>query len=75
MTHPHREFNDDHTPLAYLITANCDPEIVLNTFKGNATRTMREAGCWQSPGTPWIRKGSKRQSLDGAGHNGSDCLC
>ena len=148
MTHPHREFNDDHTPLAYLITfrcygtwlhghsrgsvdrlhnrygapliapnrrwlqhneralkhppvnlsrrrrtavkeaiqevcrirrwqlwtcnirtnhvhtvvtANCDPEIVLNTFKANATRKMREAGCWQSQGTPWVRKGSKRR--------------
>ena len=43
-----------------VVTANCDPEIILNTFKGNATRKMREAGCWQSPGTPWVRKGSKR---------------
>jgi REP element-mobilizing transposase RayT len=44
-----------------VVTASCDPEIVLNTFKSNATRKMREAGCWQSPGTSWVRKGSKRR--------------
>jgi len=43
-----------------VISANCDPEIVLNAFKANATRKMREAGCWQSGKTPWVRKGSKR---------------
>jgi len=42
------------------VSANCDPEIVLNAFKANATRKMREAGCWQSGKTPWVRKGSKR---------------
>src|SRR5712691_2694223 len=44
-----------------VVTASCHPEIVLNTFKANATRKMREAGCWQSHGTPWVRKGSKRR--------------
>jgi REP element-mobilizing transposase RayT len=44
-----------------VVTANCNPDIVLNTFKANATRKMREAGCWQSAGTPWVRKGSKRR--------------
>ena len=44
-----------------VVSANCDPEIVLNTFKANATRKMREAGCWQSHGTPWVRKGNKRR--------------
>ena len=43
-----------------VVSANCDPEIVLNAFKANATRKMREAGCWQSGKTPWVRKGSKR---------------
>jgi REP element-mobilizing transposase RayT len=42
-----------------VVSANCDPESVLNTLKANATRKMREAGCWQSSGTPWVRKGSK----------------
>ena len=36
------------------------PEIVLNAFKANATRSMREGGCWQSPMSPWADKGSKR---------------
>lgn len=36
------------------------PEIALNAFKANATRKMRETGCWQSDKTPWAAKGSKR---------------
>ena len=44
-----------------VVTANCDPEIVLNAFKANATRKMRESGCWQSGKTPWVKKGSKRR--------------
>ncbi len=43
-----------------VVTANCDPEIVLNAFKANATRNMRESGCWPSVKTPWVKKGSKR---------------
>ena len=43
-----------------VVTALCDPEIVLRALKANATREMREAGCWKSSGTPWARKGSKR---------------
>ena len=43
-----------------VVTAACDPEIVLRALKANATRKMREAGCWQSKHTPWARKGSKR---------------
>lgn len=42
-----------------VVSANCNPEIVLNAFKANATRKMREAGCWQSGKTPWVKKGSK----------------
>jgi REP element-mobilizing transposase RayT len=36
------------------------PGIVLNAFKANATRSMRERGCWQRPLSPWADKGSKR---------------
>ena len=36
------------------------PETALNAFKANATRKMREAGCWQSERSPWADKGSKR---------------
>ena len=36
------------------------PEIALNAFKANATRKMRETGCWKSAKSPWADKGSKR---------------
>ena len=86
MTQPHQEFNDDHTPVGYLIrdmhnpqlatvgfqhshkpvftlvvSANCKPKWILNAFKANATRTMREADCWHSESSPWVRRGSKRE--------------
>ena len=41
--------------------ANCDPEIVLIALKANATRKMREAGCWNSSKTPWAKRGSKKR--------------
>ena len=44
-----------------VVTANRDPEIVLNAFKANATRKMKESGCWQSGKTPWVKNGSKRR--------------
>ena len=37
------------------------PEIALNAFKANATREMREKGCWNSKRSPWADKGSKRR--------------
>ena len=36
------------------------PELALNAFKANATRQMREDGCWQPPHSPWADRGSKR---------------
>ena|SRR5215475_8305422 len=36
------------------------PERALTAFKANATRQMREDGCWQFEHTPWVKKGSKR---------------
>ena len=36
------------------------PEIALNAFKANATRKMRQSGCWQSEKSPWADRGSNR---------------
>ena len=36
-------------------------ELALNAFKANATRKMREDGCWQSDRSPWADKGSVRR--------------
>ena len=44
-----------------VVSANCDPEIVLIALKANATRKMREAGCWNSSKTPWAKRGSKKR--------------
>jgi len=43
-----------------VVSASCHPEIVLRALKANATRNMRDAGCWTNHDTPWARKGSKR---------------
>jgi REP element-mobilizing transposase RayT len=44
-----------------VVSAKCAPELVLNAFKANATRTMRASGSWRSGKTPWVEKGSKRR--------------
>ena len=44
-----------------VVSANCRPGDTLNALKANATRTMREAGCWNSKRSPWVRRGSKRR--------------
>lgn len=44
-----------------VVTANRQPEIVLNAFKANATRELKESGFWRHPFSPWVRKGSKRR--------------
>ena len=36
------------------------PGMVLNALKANATRQMRQSGCWQSSHSPWADKGSQR---------------
>lgn len=38
-----------------------DPDRALGALKANATRAMREAGCWSSDRTPWVEKGSCRR--------------
>ena len=37
------------------------PNSALNAFKANATRLMRERGCWRKTTSPWADKGSKRR--------------
>ena len=36
-------------------------EVALAAFKANATRQMREDGCWKFAHSPWAEKGSKRR--------------
>ena len=36
------------------------PKHALNAFKANATRQMRQDGCWPQPHSPWADKGSIR---------------
>ncbi len=43
-----------------VVTAGCKPEKVLNAFKANATRQMREAECWKHEYSPWAERGSRR---------------
>ena len=43
-----------------VVSAKCKPESILSALKANATRSMREAGCWPSERTPWVYRGSKR---------------
>jgi REP element-mobilizing transposase RayT len=43
-----------------VVSAQCDPETILIACKANATRHMREAGCWEYQHRPWARGGSKR---------------
>ena len=42
-----------------VVTANCDPERLLNAFKGNATRQLREDQLWPYHFSAWADKGSK----------------
>jgi REP element-mobilizing transposase RayT len=36
------------------------PERALSAFKANATRQMRQDGCWRRTSSPWAEGGSKR---------------
>ncbi len=45
-----------------VVSAGCKkPGIVLNAFKANATRQLRQDGFWEHPSSPWADKGSKRR--------------
>ena len=43
-----------------VVSALCKPEKILAAFKANATRKLREVGCWHSSKSPWVDRGSKR---------------
>ncbi len=43
-----------------VISANKTPAAVLTALKANATRSMKEAGCWNNELSPWARGGSKK---------------
>src|SRR5262245_55981417 len=42
-----------------VVTSRKKPELVLNALKANATRELREAGCWEYKHSPWADRGSK----------------
>ena len=44
-----------------VVTANKEPEVVLNAFKANGTRRLREERLWPHRFSPWAFKGSKRK--------------
>ncbi|HKP69211.1 MAG TPA: transposase [Pyrinomonadaceae bacterium] len=46
---------------AVITAAGRNPDLVLNALKANATRKMRECGCWPHEYSPWAEKGSKRR--------------
>lgn len=43
-----------------VVSALCKPEKVRGALKANATRKLREAGCWRSGKSPWVDKGSMK---------------
>jgi hypothetical protein len=44
-----------------VVSANRKAGLVLNAFKANATRKLRDDGLWQYAFSPWADKGSKRK--------------
>jgi REP element-mobilizing transposase RayT len=45
---------------AVVSIGNTKPGSALNALKANATRRMRQEGCWAEGHSPWADKGSKR---------------
>jgi REP element-mobilizing transposase RayT len=45
---------------AVVSIGNKKSEVALNAFKANATRQMRQDGCWTESHSPWVDKGSRR---------------
>jgi REP element-mobilizing transposase RayT len=43
-----------------IYAGDTSPSRVLSALKANATRQMRQDGCWNSEESPWVEKGSKR---------------
>jgi len=43
-----------------VVSARCKPEKVRSALKANATRKLKEAGCWRSSRSPWADRGSRK---------------
>ncbi|MFL6282724.1 MAG: transposase [Pyrinomonadaceae bacterium] len=43
-----------------VVSAECRPEPLMKALKANATRRMREHGCWGHNHSPWSEGGSRR---------------
>ena len=43
-----------------VLTANCSAKGAMAALKANATRAMREDGCWEEILSPWSRGGSTK---------------
>ena len=43
-----------------VVSAKDKSKKVLAALKANATRTLKESGCWQSDRTPWAARGSRQ---------------
>lgn len=44
-----------------VVTADRNADQVLNAFKANATRQLRQEGIWRFDSSPWAHKGSRRR--------------
>jgi len=53
-------FNIRSNHVHSVVSANCKSKKVLGALKANATRSMRESGCWQTEDSPWADRGSRR---------------
>jgi REP element-mobilizing transposase RayT len=49
----------NHVPA--VVTANRKASLVLNAFKANSTRQLRQDNLWPDVFSPWANKGSKRK--------------
>ena len=52
-------FNVRTNHVHIVVTANSKPGLVLNAFKANATRHLRQGQLWRHPYSPWSERGSK----------------
>ena len=44
-----------------VVSANCSSKKVRSALKANATREMRQSGCWSEENSPWSYRGSRRK--------------
>src|SRR5262245_498199 len=56
---PLMAFNVRTNHVHTVVSANRCSKLVLNAFKANATRQLRQDGLWLHNFGPWVRKGSR----------------